>query len=167
MNEKIKAPVVVVVSPEGKNIGVKELKEALKMAEDYGLDLVEVAPNANPPVCRIMDFGKYKYELEQKHKKSKKHQSHIVIKEIKMRPKIDKHDFEVKKKHVVRFLQAGAKVKVTIMFRGREVTHPELGVKLLNQLADGVKELGMVESAPKLDGRNMVMVLTALHQVKS
>jgi translation initiation factor IF-3 len=123
------------------------------------LDLVEVAPQADPPVCRIMDYGKFKYEQTQKAKKARKHAATTVIKEIKLRPKIDSHDFEVKKKHVVRFLESGAKVKVTIMFRGREMAHTDLGRKLLDRLAKEVSNLGKIEANPKLDGRNMVMVL--------
>ncbi len=132
----------------------------MKIAEEQGLDLVEVAPLSNPPVCRIMDYGKYKYELEQKAKRAKKHQTSIVLKEIKMRPKIDHHDFDVKKRHIERFLQSGAKVKVTIMYRGREMTHTDIGRGLLDKLAEEIKELGTIESQPKLDGRNMIMVLT-------
>jgi len=132
----------------------------MKIAEEQGLDLVEVAPLSNPPVCRIMDYGKYKYELEQKAKRAKKHQTSIVLKEIKMRPKIDHHDFDVKKRHIERFLQSGAKVKVTIMYRGREMTHTDIGRGLLDKLAEEIKELGVIESQPKLDGRNMIMVLT-------
>lgn len=138
------------------------MKEALQIALDYDLDLVEVASKAKPPVCRIMDYSKYKYEQELKEKKARKHQTSTVIKEIKLRPKIEDHDFNIKKKHVVRFLNGGAKVKVTIMFRGREVAHPDIGRKLLDRLADEVKDLGTVESAPKLDGRNMIMVLAPL-----
>ncbi len=135
------------------------MREALQIALDHDLDLVEVAPQAKPPVCRIMDYGKFKYEQELKEKKARKHQTTTVIKEIKLRPKIEDHDFNVKKKHVIRFLESGAKVKVTIMFRGRELAHPDIGKKLLDRLADEVKDLGTVESVPKLDGRNMIMVL--------
>lgn len=128
---------------------------------------MEIAPQANPPVCRIMDFGKFKYEQTQKAKKAKKHQSTIVIKEIKLRPKIENHDFQTKKKHVRRFLEAGAKVKVTIMFRGREMAHTELGRRLLERLANEVSDLGAVESAPKLDGRNMIMMMSPLPAVSA
>lgn len=130
------------------------------MARAQGLDLVEVAPQAEPPVCRIMDYGKFKYEQTQKAKKAKKHAAVIVIKEIKLRPKIESHDFEVKKKHVIRFLKSGAKVKVTIMFRGRELAHTEIGEGLLKKLAEEVSDISIVEAKPKLDGRNMVMMLT-------
>ncbi len=122
-----------------------------------------MAPASQPPVCRIMDFGKYKYELEQKAKRARKHQTSIVVKEIKMRPKIEDHDFGVKKKHVERFLQNGAKVKVTIMFRGREMTHTDIGRGLLDRLAEETKDIGTVEIQPKLDGRNMIMVLAPAH----
>ncbi len=121
--------------------------------------MVEVAPQADPPVCRIMDYGKYRYEQTQKAKKARKHAATLIVKEMKLRPKIDSHDFEVKKKHIIRFLEDGAKVKVTIMFRGREMAHTELGRKLLERIAEEVGELGKVETQPKLDGRNMVMVL--------
>lgn len=120
---------------------------------------MEVAPQADPPVCRIMDYGKYKYEQTQKAKRAKKHAATLVVKEMKLRPKIDNHDFEVKKKHIIRFLEDGAKVKVTIMFRGRELAHTDLGKKLLDRIAEEVSNLGKVEAQPKLDGRNMVMVL--------
>lgn len=123
---------------------------------------MEVAPQADPPVCRIMDYGKYKYEQTQKMKRAKKHSATMILKEMKLRPKIDSHDYEVKKKHIVRFLEDGAKVKVTIMFRGREMAHTDLGRKLLDRIAEEVSELGKVESYPKLDGRNMVMVLAPI-----
>lgn len=129
---------------------------------DMDLDLVEVAAQANPPVCKIMDYGKFCYEQEQKEKAARKNQNVIVVKEMKMRPKIDVHDYETKKKHVVRFLKQGNKVKVTIMFRGREMTHTELGLKLLNRLAADVEDLADVESKPRLDGRNMTMVFNPI-----
>ena len=150
---------------DGTQIGIKPRDEALEYAYSKNLDLVEVAPNADPPVCRIMDYGKYRYEQEQKAKTARKHQSQIHIKEIKLRPKIGVHDYETKKGHVVRFLKDRAKVKVTIMFRGREATHPERGRDLLMRLADDVKELGQIESPPLLDGRNMVMVLAPTKSV--
>jgi translation initiation factor IF-3 len=130
------------------------------MAQEQDLDLVEVAPQADPPVCRIMDYGKYKYEQAVRKKEARKKQSLVVVKEMKMRPKIDRHDYETKKGHVVRFLEQGAKVKVTIMFRGRETVHPELGQRLLDRLADEVQEIAKVDTPPKLDGRNMTMVLS-------
>lgn len=131
----------------------------MRIADEQGLDLVEIAPNADPPVCRIMDYGKFKYEQAIKAKKARKHQTTIQIKEIKFRPKIDKHDYETKKRHVIRFLESGAKVKVTIMFRGREMVHAERGLVILERLAEDVKDLCIVESQPKLEGRNMLMLL--------
>ncbi len=133
--------------------------EALKLAQEADLDLVEVAPTARPPVCKLMDYGKFKYENAQKAREARRNQTNVVIKEMKLRPKIDQHDYETKKGHVVRFLRAGDKVKITIMFRGREQHRPELGFRLLQRLAEDVTELGFVESAPKQDGRNMIMVL--------
>jgi translation initiation factor IF-3 len=150
---------VRLIDEDGAQVGVKEIKEALAYAHSKDLDLVEVASQADPPVARIMDYGKYRYEQEQKAKLARKHQSQIHVKEIKLRPKIGQHDYETKKGHVVRFLNQRAKVKVTIMFRGRETTHPERGRDLLMRLAEEVAEIGQVESPPLLDGRNMVMVL--------
>ena len=159
INDAIRVPRVRLVDEDGTQIGIKPTQEALEYAQSKDLDLVEVAPNADPPVCRIMDYGKYRYEQEQKAKTARKHQSQINVKEIKLRPKIGTHDYETKKGHVVRFLGQRAKVKVTIMFRGREATHPERGRDLLMRLADDVKDLGQIESPPLQDGRNMVMVL--------
>jgi translation initiation factor IF-3 len=147
------------VGPEGEQVGIVPLERALQLAADVDLDLVEVAPMARPPVCKLMDFGKYKYEAALKAREARKNQINTVIKEIKLRPKIDPHDYGTKKGHVVRFLSAGDKVKVTIMFRGREQSRPELGFRLLQRLAEDVADLGFVESAPKQDGRNMIMVL--------
>ena len=159
INEAIRVPRVRLVDEDGTQIGIKTTQEALAYAHSKDLDLVEVAANADPPVCRVMDYGKYRYEQEQKAKTARKHQTQINVKEIKLRPKIGTHDYETKKGHVVRFLNDRAKVKVTIMFRGREATHPERGRDLLMRLADDVKELGQIEMQPVLDGRNMVMVL--------
>jgi len=159
INEDIRAPQVRLVDEEGGQLGVKPIKEALEYAHGKDLDLVEVAAQADPPVARVMDYGKYRYEQEQKAKLARKHQVSISVKEIKLRPKIGNHDYETKKGHVVRFLNQRAKVKVTIMFRGRETSHPERGRDLLMRLAEDVKEIGLVESPPLLDGRNMVMVL--------
>jgi translation initiation factor IF-3 len=150
---------VRVVGSDGTQVGIVETKDALALAEEQDLDLVEVAPTADPPVCRIMDYGKYKYEQAVKQREARKKQSSIVVKEMKMRPKIGVHDYETKKGHVVRFLRQGAKVKVTIMFRGRETVHPENGERLLLRLADDVSELAKIETPPKLDGRNMTMSL--------
>ncbi len=143
---------------------MKPLPEALSMAREQGFDLVEVAANADPPVCRIMDFGKWKYEQDQRRKESRKRATNVVIKEMKFRPKIDGHDFETKMKHVERFLGEGSKVKLTIMFRGREMAHPEIGRKILERVAEMVTEYATVESAPRQDGRNMTMVLNPLRK---
>ncbi|HZO50514.1 MAG TPA: translation initiation factor IF-3 [Gaiellaceae bacterium] len=159
INDQIRVPRVRLVDVDGTQIGIRPTSEALEYAYGKNLDLVEVAPNADPPVVRVMDYGKYRYEQEQKAKLARKHQSQILVKEIKLRPKIGVHDYETKKGHVVRFLNQRAKVKVTIMFRGRENLHPERGRDLLMRLADDVKELGQIEQPPLLDGRNMVMLL--------
>ena len=135
------------------------MEQALKLAYEADLDLVEVAPNARPPVCKIMDYGKFKYEAAQKAREARKNQQQTVVKEQKLRPKIDDHDYETKKGNVIRFLNKGSKVKVTIMFRGREQSRPELGYRLLERLANDVEEYGFVESRPKQDGRNMTMVI--------
>ncbi len=148
INEGIRAPRVRLVDENGGQLGIKTRDEAMAYAESRNLDLVEVAPNADPPVCRVMDYGKYRYEQEQKAKTARKHQTQINVKEIKFRPKIGVHDYETKKGHVMRFLRDRAKVKVTIMFRGREATHPERGRDLLMRLADDVKELGGIEMQP-------------------
>ena len=147
------------VGPNGEQVGIVAIGEAIKLAQDADLDLVEVAPMARPPVAKLMDYGKFKYETAQKARESRKNQVLTVIKEMKLRPKIDPHDYETKKGHVVRFLKAGDKVKITIMFRGREQSRPELGYRLLQRLGEDVRDLGFVESAPKQDGRNMIMVL--------
>lgn len=159
MNEHIRIPRVRVVGSDGKQIGVLDTQRALADAQEQGLDLVEVAPTADPPVCRIMDYGKYKYEQAVKQREARRRQSLVVVKEMKMRPKIGRHDYQTKKGHVVRFLRHGARVKVTIMFRGRETLHPEQGENLLSRLADDVSEIAKIEIPPKLDGRNMTMVL--------
>lgn len=148
------------IGPDGEQVGIVSLEEALEYADRLNLDLVEVAPNADPPVCKVMDYGKYKYEQEQKAKEARKRQATINIKEIKLRPKIDDHDFIIKRNHVERFLRKGDKVKLTIMFRGRELVHPHLGERLLRRMAEEVADIGEVESEPSLDGRNMVMMLT-------
>jgi translation initiation factor IF-3 len=152
-------PQVRLIDENGAQVGIKSTDDAQKYAWDKNLDLVEVAPDARPPVCRVMDYSKYRYEQEQKAKLARKHQSTITIKEIKLRPKIGQGDYATKRGHVIRFLKARAKVKVTIMFRGREMTHPERGRDLLLRLAEDVKDLGTIESQPLQDGRNMVMML--------
>jgi translation initiation factor IF-3 len=165
VNDQIRAREVRLVGPEGEQIGIVPLDKALQLAQDTDLDLVEVAATARPPVCKLMDYGKFKYESAQKAREARRNQSLTVIKEMKLRPKIDPHDYETKKGHVVRFLKAGDKVKVTIMFRGREQSRPELGFRLLKRLADDITDLGFVESSPKQDGRNMIMVV-APHRVQ-
>ena len=147
------------VGPEGEQIGIVAIDDALRLAAEADLDLVEVAPTARPPVCKIMDYGKFKYEAAQKAREARKNQVQTVIKEMKLRPKIDQHDYETKKGHIERFLRAGDKVKVTIMFRGREQSRPELGYRLLQKLAEDIGDLAQIESAPLQDGRNMVMVV--------
>ena len=147
------------VGPNGEQVGIVAIGDALRLAQESDLDLVEVAPMARPPVCKLMDYGKFKYESAMKAREARKNQAHTIIKEMKLRPKIDPHDYATKKGHVVRFLKQGDKVKITIMFRGREQSRPELGFRLLQRLASDVEELGFVESAPKQDGRNMIMVL--------
>ena len=159
INDRIRVPEVRLVGPNGEQVGVVRIEDALRLAQEADLDLVEVAPGARPPVAKLMDFGKFKYESALKAREARKNQAHTVIKEMKLRPKIDQHDYETKKGHVVRFLKAGDKVKITIMFRGREQSRPELGFRLLQRLAEDVSELGYVESSPKQDGRNMIMVL--------
>ncbi len=147
------------VDPDGEQLGIKLLPEALSIARDLDLDLVEVAPGANPPVCRIMDYGKFKFDAAQRAKESRRKAVHVGIKEMKYRPKIGDGDFETKTRQVAKFLEEGHKVKITIMFRGREVFHPELGKKILDRIAEQMEGMGKSESVPRLDGRNMVMVL--------
>lgn len=166
INERIRVPEVRLVGPNGETVGIVPTDQAQKLAQEADLDLVEIAPMGKPPVCKLMDYGKFKYENAQKARESRRNQTNVVIKEMKLRPKIDKHDYETKKGHVVRFLNAGDKVKITIMFRGREQHRPELGFRLLQQLAEDVEDLGFVESRPKQDGRNMTMVLGP-HKKKS
>jgi translation initiation factor IF-3 len=152
------------IGSAGEQLGVVETPKALSIAREAGLDLVEVAANAEPPVARIMDFGKYRYEQDQKRKESRKKASNVIIKEMKFRPKIDEHDYTTKMKHVERFLQEGSKVKLTIMFRGREMAHPDLGRRILERVAEQVKEFAMIESHPRQDGRNMTMVLNPIRK---
>ncbi len=159
INDRIRVPEVRLVGPNGEQVGIVRIEKALELAQESDLDLVEVAPMERPPVCKLMDYGKFKYENAQKARESRKNQVNTVIKEMKLRPKIDPHDYETKKGHVIRFLKAGDKVKITIMFRGREQSRPELGYRLLQRMAEDVQELGFVEFAPKQDGRNMIMVL--------
>jgi translation initiation factor IF-3 len=159
INERIRVSEVRLIGADGEQIGITPLAEALRMARDHDLDLVEVAAQAHPPVCRIMDHGKAKYQAAVKAKEARKRQSHIVIKEMKMRPKIGRGDYDTKSRHVERFLREGSKVKATIMFRGREMAHAELGRRLLDRLAEDMATWAFVESEPNQDGRNMIMVL--------
>jgi translation initiation factor IF-3 len=159
INERIRVPEVRLIGDDGAQIGVIKTDEALRIARDRDLDLVEVAPEARPPVCRVLDYSKYKYEQEQKQKQARKHQQQITVREIKFRPKIAQHDYDTKKGHVIRFLNHRDKVKITIMFRGREMAHPERGTALLERLAEELQELAVVEQRPLQDGRNMTMML--------
>ena len=159
INDRIRAREVRLIAADGEQLGVRPLPQALAIAKEQELDLVEVAANADPPVCRIMDYRRWQYEQQQRRKESRKKATNVVIKEMKFRPKIDGHDYTTKMKHVQRFLGEGNKVKLTIMFRGREMAHPELGLKILNKIAEDVAEVAVVESSPRQDGRNMTMVL--------
>jgi translation initiation factor IF-3 len=160
INERIRVPEVRLIGDDGNQVGVLKTQEALAYAQQRDLDLVEVAPDARPPVCRVLDYSKYKYEQEQKAKAARRHQKQVNVREIKLRPKIADNDYETKKSHVRRFLERDDRVKVTIMFRGREQTHPERGEALLQRLAEDVAEIGTVEQSPQQDGRNMTMLLT-------
>lgn len=159
VNEKIRAKEVRVIDPEGEQLGILPLKEALNLAREKNLDLVTVAPNAKPPVCRIMDYGKYKYEQSKREKEARKKQNIITVKEVKVRPNIDDHDLDVKVKNAQRFLSSGDKVKVTIMFRGREITHPELGKEICDRIAEALSDYGVVEKKAKVEGKNMIMIM--------
>ncbi len=167
INDRIRVPEVRLVGPEGEQVGIVPIGKALELAAEADLDLVEVSATARPPVCKLMDFGKFKYESAQKARETRRNQTMTVIKEMKLRPKIDQHDYATKKGHVERFLKQGDKVKVTIMFRGREQSRPELGFRLLQKLAEDIQELGFVESSPKQDGRNMVMVVAPHRRAQS
>ncbi len=159
VNEKIRAKEVRVIDPEGEQLGILPLKDALNLAREKNLDLVTVAPNAKPPVCRIMDYGKYKYEQSKREKEARKKQNIITVKEVKVRPNIDDHDLDVKVKNAQRFLSSGDKVKVTIMFRGREITHPELGKEICDRIAEALSDYGVVEKKAKVEGKNMIMIM--------
>ena len=159
MNRDILAEKVRCIDPEGEMLGVLTVREGILKAEEFGLDLVEVSPNADPPVCKILDYGKFKYEAQKKKNEAKKKQKIIEIKEIKLRPNIDEHDFEVKMKNVRKFIGEGDKVKVTLRFRGREMAHQDLGMNVLNRVRDEMEEAAKVESYPKMEGRQMTMVI--------
>ena len=162
MNEQITIRECRLIGYDGQQMGIYPTVQAQRIADDEGLDLVEIAPNADPPVCRIMDYGKYKYDQAIKAKQARKNQSRIETKEMKFRPKIDTGDYTTKKKHVLRFLSAGNKVKITIMFRGREMSHPDQGLSILERLADDLKDVAVIESPPKMEGRNMHMLIAPL-----
>ncbi len=159
VNDRVRSPEIRLIGAEGENIGLITPDQAMALAEQAGLDLVEISPNASPPVCKIMDFGKYKYETQKKESEARKKQHVIEIKEIKFRPNTDTHDYEVKMRSVFKFLEGGDKVKITLRFRGREMAHADLGRKLLERVADDVAELGKIESIPRLEGRQMVMMI--------
>ena len=161
-NDRIRVPQVRLVGPAGEQVGVVRIEDALRLAQEAELDLVEVAPNSVPPVVKIMDFGKFKYEQAQKLKEARRNQANTILKEVRFRLKIDKHDYETKRKRAEGFLQGGDKVKAMILFRGREQSRPEQGVRLLQRFAEDVAEFGTVESTPTIDGRNMVMVIGPL-----
>lgn len=159
INEEIRGKEVRLISADGEQLGIVAVKDALRMAQEKELDLVEIAPNAKPPVCRIMDFGKFKYEQSKREKEARKKQKIISVKEVKIRPNIEDHDLEVKTKNAVKFLNEGDKVKVTLMFRGRELAHAELGKQLLSRVAEITKDIATIERHPKVEGRNMIMIL--------
>jgi translation initiation factor IF-3 len=163
INWNIKASEVRVIDADGKQAGIMPLPEALRLAEEQGLDLVTVAANANPPVCRIMNYGKYKYQQSKRIQEARKHQTVIQVKEVKVRPRTEEHDFQFKLRHVKRFLSEGNKVKVSLLFRGREIVHPEFGKEVLERIIEESKDLMVVEQSPRLEGRNMVMILSPKH----
>lgn len=160
VNEQIRAKEVRLIDSDGTQLGIMAIKDALEIAQKKQLDLVNVSPNASPPVCRVMDFGKYKYERSKREKEARKNQKVISVKEVKLRPGIDDHDFQVKVKNCKRFLNSGNKVKVTVMFRGREITHKELGRELCQRMKEEIAEIGTVEKEPKVEGKNMIMILS-------
>ena len=162
LNEEIKLNKCRLIGVDGSQLGIFDIDSAQRVADEQGLDLVEIAPDADPPVCRVMDYGKFKYDQAMKAKQARKNQTRVEIKEMKFRPKIDTGDYETKKKHIVRFLSSGAKVKVTIMFRGREMAHPDLGLNILEKLAEDLRGEAIIENQPKLEGRNMFMLLAPL-----
>ena len=159
VNDSINVPEVRLIDESGDNVGVVSVREALRMAEDAGLDLVEISPHASPPVAKILDYGKYKYEAQKKANEARKKQKTIDVKEIKMRPNIDDHDYQVKMRSIQRFIDEGDKVKVTMRFRGREMVHQDLGLAVLNRVRDELEEVAKVEAHPKVEGRQMIMVI--------
>ncbi len=159
VNGAIRAPQVRCIDPDGEQLGVLDTREAISKAEDFGLDLVEVQPNVDPPVCKILDYGKYKYEAQKRANEARKKQKIIEVKEIKLRPNIDEHDYQVKMRNVVKFLNGGDKVKVTLRFRGREMAHQEIGANVLTRVREETEEIAKIEAMPKMEGRQMIMVL--------
>ena len=159
VNDRIRASEIRLIGADGENVGVVTPERGVALAEDVGLDLVEISPNANPPVCKIMDFGKFKYEQQKRESEARKKQKTIEVKEVKFRPNTDTHDYDVKMRNVIRFLENGDKVKVTLRFRGREMAHQDLGRSLLERVADDIQELGKVENMPKMEGRQMIMMI--------
>ncbi len=166
INRAIRVKEVRVIDPEGKQLGILPIFEALRVASSFDLDLVEVSPKSEPPVCRIMDYGKFKYQQQKKAHDAKKKQAIIHLKEVKMRPKTEEHDFQFKLRHIERFLKEGNKIKITVVFRGRELSHPDLGRNMISRVVEGTKEIGKVEQEPKFEGRNYVMVLAPLQSPK-
>jgi translation initiation factor IF-3 len=166
INREIRAKEVRVIDPEGKQLGILPVFEALRLATNYDLDLVEVSPKSEPPVCRIMDYGKFKYQQSKKAHDAKKKQAVVHIKEVKMRPKTEEHDFQFKLRHIERFLKEGNKTKVTVVFRGRELAHPDLGKNMLARITEEAKEWGKVEQSPKFEGKNFIMILAPIQSQK-
>ncbi|MGR3437426.1 translation initiation factor IF-3 [Salipiger abyssi] len=162
VNDRIRAPEIRLIGAEGENLGVQQPRRAMELAEQAGLDLVEISPNANPPVCKIIDFGKFKYEQQKRESEARKKQKIIEVKEVKFRPGTDTHDYDVKMRNVFKFLENGDKVKITLRFRGREMAHQNLGRELLERVAEDVKDLGKVENMPKMEGRQMIMMIGPL-----
>ena len=167
INREIRAKEVRVIDPEGKQLGILPVCEAIRLAPIYVFDLVEVSPKSEPPVCRIMDYGKFKYQQSKKAHDAKKKQAVVHLKEVKMRPKTEEHDFQFKLRHIERFLKEGNKTKITVVFRGRELAHPDLGRNMLNRITEESKEWGKVEQPPKFEGRNFIMILAPLQAQKS
>jgi translation initiation factor IF-3 len=167
INREIRAKEVRVIDPEGKQLGILPVFEALRLATNYDLDLVEVSPKSEPPVCRIMDYGKFKYQQSKKAHDAKKKQAVVHIKEVKMRPKTEEHDFQFKLRHIERFLKEGNKTKITVVFRGRELAHPDLGRNMLGRIIEEAKEYGKVEQSPKFEGRNFIMILAPVQSQKT
>lgn len=162
MNNAIRAKEVRLISAEGEQLGIKSIREALQLAEDANLDLVNVAPNASPPVCRIMDYGKYRYEMQKREKEARKNQKTVELKEVRFSPKIEEHDYQTKLRNVTKFLNAGDKVKCQVRFRGREIAHADIGRRVLERVAEDTKDIGQMERRPRLEGRSMIMILNPL-----